>query len=116
MVIEDNDATREAFGLILGSQGYRVTTAVNGREALALLRELNEHPSVILLDLMMPVMDGWQFREAQCQDARMATIPVIICSAAGEIHLRAACLDAAGYLNKPVEVLELLEAIRPYCC
>jgi CheY-like chemotaxis protein len=115
MVIEDNEATREAFGLILHTMGYRVATASNGQEALTQLQESAERPSVIVLDLMMPVMDGWQFRARQRQDTRVANIPVIVCSAAGDVQNRGASLEAQAYLAKPVEPGELLAAIRFWC-
>jgi CheY-like chemotaxis protein len=114
MVVEDNEATREAFGLILHTMGYRVATASNGQEALTQLQESAERPCVIVLDLMMPVMDGWQFRARQRQDRRVADIPVIVCSAAGDVQNRCAGLDAQAYLAKPIDPGELLAAIRSW--
>jgi CheY-like chemotaxis protein len=113
LVVEDHESTREAFALILTQVGYRVTTAGNGRLALESLR--GERPCVIVLDLMMPVMDGWQFRAEQRRDQRLADIPVIVCSAAGEVQSRAALLDAAGYLSKPIDVAALIDAVRQHC-
>ncbi len=113
LVVEDNEATREAFAMILSSVGYRVSTADNGQLALDCLR--TERPSVILLDLMMPIMDGYQFREAQRRDEELAHIPVIVCSALNEAHARAGTLHADDYLKKPVDVDALLEAVRRLC-
>jgi CheY-like chemotaxis protein len=112
-VVEDDEATREAFALILTGLGYRVSTADNGQVALDYLR--GERPSLIVLDLMMPVMDGYQFREAQRRDATLADIPVIVCSALGEAHDGAAALNAAAYLRKPVDPGALLDAVRRLC-
>jgi CheY-like chemotaxis protein len=111
LVVEDDTATREALGLILGAQGFTVLGAGNGQEALGLLRS-GPHPDLILLDLMMPVMDGWQFRREQTQDPALSAIPVVILSADGNVRQKATALRADGYLQKPVEVDSLLEAIQ----
>jgi CheY-like chemotaxis protein len=71
------------------------------------------HPCVILLDLMMPVMDGWQFRRQQVLDRSLAGIPVIVVSAAG--RERMAEIDANAYLTKPVDLELLLERVSQYC-
>jgi CheY-like chemotaxis protein len=113
LIVEDDGATRESLGLILGTQGYGVLGAANGQEALGLLRS-GPYPDLILLDLMMPVMDGWQFRREQDRDAALAAIPVVVLSADGSVQQKAAALRATGYLQKPVEVESLLEAIRRY--
>ncbi len=111
LVVEDDGATRESLGLILGAQGYGVLGAANGQEALGLLRS-GPHPNLILLDLMMPVMDGWQFRREQERDAALAAIPVVVLSADGSVRQKAAALHATDYLQKPVEVESLLETIQ----
>ncbi len=112
LVVEDDEATREAFALVLRGAGIRVETAGNGREGLERLRR--ERPCCVLLDLMMPVMDGWQFREAQRADPALAAVPVVVCTAAGACP-RAAELRAEAYLRKPVEPDHLLEAVRRWC-
>jgi CheY-like chemotaxis protein len=111
LVVEDDAATRDALSLILSAQGFDVQGAANGQEALALLRS-GPHPDLILLDLMMPIMDGWQFRREQTRDPTLSAIPVVVLSADGNVQPKAAALRAAGYLQKPVEVENLLEAIR----
>ena len=113
LIVEDNDATREALSLLLQTGGYTTAEAANGREALVYLRS-HEPPRLVLLDLMMPVMDGWQFRAEQRRDPRLANVPVIVCSAQGGVEQRAGSLEAACYLNKPVEVEELLAVVRRY--
>jgi CheY-like chemotaxis protein len=113
LIVEDNEVTRDVMALILQSDGYQVSTAANGRSALERLRG-GERPCVILLDLMMPVMDGWQFREEQRRDGALADIPVVVCTAAGESAQKAA-LGAAELLNKPVEADDLLAAVRRHC-
>src|SRR5438270_7170536 len=101
LLVEDDAATREALALILGTEGYRVTGAANGAEALGVLRSAPP-PDLILLDLMMPIMDGWQFRREQVRDAALSAIPVVVLSADGNVQQKASALHAAGYLQKPV--------------
>jgi CheY-like chemotaxis protein len=108
LVVEDDDLTRDVLRLLLQRAGCRVTTAAHGREALACLQAAR--PDLILLDLMMPVMSGWEFRERQRQDAALAAIPVVVLTAAADPE-SAAPLAAAAYLSKPVEPLDLLEAV-----
>lgn len=115
LVVEDNEATREAFGLILHASGYRVVTASNGQAALEQLQG-NELPCLIVLDLTMPVMDGWQFRAVQRQDHRTAHIPVIVCSAVSDTpHPEADPLAAVAYLRKPIDAEALLQAVGQNC-
>jgi CheY-like chemotaxis protein len=107
LVVEDDPLIRGAMQLLLEWEGYRVAWAANGRQALDLLRS-GERPSCILLDLMLPVPNGWQFRREQQRDPALAAIPVVVVSAAD----RAACLRASGHVQKPFQPEELLEAIR----
>lgn len=114
LIVEDEGATREMLALLLESEGYSVASAANGEEALACLRQC-ERPDVILLDLMMPVMDGWQFRRIQRREPALAEIPVIVVSAAGDVGQTAVALSAASFLQKPVEPSHLLATIRRLC-
>ena len=93
-------------------EGYAVETAANGKIALERL-SAGASPGVILLDLMMPVMDGWQFRQAQVRDSRLSRIPVIVVSAAG--RERTTQIQADDYLAKPVNLDELLARVTHYC-
>jgi signal transduction histidine kinase len=113
-IIEDDADIREALAGLLEMEGFHVTGCSNGREALDLLRGLRGTPSspkpdLILLDLMMPVMDGWQFRVSQKDDPELATIPVIALSA--DSTAKAAAIDAEAYLKKPVDYDTLIETI-----
>jgi CheY-like chemotaxis protein len=112
LIVEDDLDTREMLGRFLELEGYSVETAINGREALERLEE-GARACVILLDLMMPVMDGWQFRRAQIEKQELAGIPVIVVSAAGRDRIQQ--IHANGYLSKPVDLDELLTQIRQYC-
>ena len=111
-IVEDDPDTREMLGKFLELEGFHVETAANGRQALDRLSQGLE-ASVIVLDLMMPVMDGWQFRREQIKNAALASIPVIIVSAAGKERL--AKVGADSYLSKPVDLEELLREISVYC-
>jgi CheY-like chemotaxis protein len=88
-----------------------VSTAANGREALALLRG-RERPQLILLDLSMPVMSGWEFCRHRQRDPALASIPVVVFSADGDLGQTASSLGAAGYLQKPLEPEALVHTIR----
>ena len=112
-VVEDDVDTRDMLGRFLELEGFQVELAANGRQALDRLTA-GMHPCVILLDLMMPVMDGWQFRREQVRDRELADIPVIVVSAAG--RERIAEIDANAYLTKPVDLEQLLERVSQYCC
>jgi CheY-like chemotaxis protein len=113
LVVDDNAAVREVMASALGGQGYRVGTAADGREALELLRR-GPLPDVILLDLMMPGMDGWEFLRERRHDAALAAVPVLIISALNEDQARAMALGVAGHLQKPVELEELGAALRQH--
>ncbi|MEN3338667.1 MAG: hypothetical protein V7647_2343 [Acidobacteriota bacterium] len=112
LIVEDDADTREMLGHFLQAVGYRVETAPNGKVALERLAT-GIRPGVILLDLMMPVMDGWQFRREQVLDSTLASIPVIVVSAAG--RERSTQIDANEYLSKPVNLDELLARVTRYC-
>jgi CheY-like chemotaxis protein len=111
LVVDDDWQTRYALRLALEAAGYGVLEAPNGEEALALLRR-GPPPAVILLDMVMPVMNGWEFRQEQVRDPLLAAIPVVVFSAAYEAAPRAASsLGVARVLAKPVECHEALAAI-----
>ena len=97
---------------LLTLEGFVATTVANGREALEYLRQ-GDRPDIILLDLMMPVMDGWEFRRKQQSDPALATVPVVVLSALH--HRRAADVDAVAFLKKPLDFDRLLELVRHYC-
>ncbi|MGD0676857.1 MAG: response regulator [Polyangiaceae bacterium] len=108
LVVEDDADIREALDGLLSTEGFSVTGCSNGREALDWLRS-SPKPDLILLDLMMPVMDGWQFRVAQKEDPALATIPILALSA--DSTAKAAAIDAEAYLKKPVEYDTLIDTI-----
>jgi CheY-like chemotaxis protein len=113
LIVEDDPDTREMLGRFLEIAGYEVEQAANGSEALRVLRR-GATASVILLDLMMPVMDGWQFREEQRRDPSLAHIPVVVVTAAGPRD-RVPPIDADAWLGKPIDLDGLLETVAAFC-
>lgn len=111
-IIEDDPDTRDMLARFLEMEGYQVELAANGRQALDQLS--NGAPaSVIVLDLMMPVMDGWEFRRRQVEDTRLKQIPTIVVSAAGRDRM--AQISADAYLSKPLDMDELLQRVSQFC-
>ena len=111
MVVEDDEDIREAIHELLEESGFTVCTAVNGLDALAHLRE-GVRPSVILLDLMMPVMDGFQFVTEKLKNPAVADIPVLVITADGQADLKAKAIGAQGYVRKPFKPATLIEHIE----
>jgi CheY-like chemotaxis protein len=114
LLVEDDRLLRDAMRIELQSVGLRVMTAANGEEALAVARE-GPRPSVIVLDLNMPVMDGWQFRAQQIVDPRLADIPVIVLTARGDADRQARSLGVAAALSKPVDLDKLHDVLAEHC-
>jgi CheY-like chemotaxis protein len=114
LVIEDDAATRAAVSLVLEDEGYSVTGVANGQEALQQLRR-TRLPDLILLDLMMPIMNGWEFRKHQAQDPALQSIPVVVVSANADVPQKANALSARAYLMKPIDFIQLLEAVQRCC-
>ncbi|MBN9159659.1 MAG: response regulator [Myxococcales bacterium] len=96
LVIDDDPDILEVTRFVLENAGYRVATAANGADALASLRG-KAKPGLILLDLMMPVMNGWEFRAEQTRDPELASVPVVIITGAGNAAARAALTPAGGH-------------------
>lgn len=115
LIVDDDADIRDAMMLVLGGSGYHVVTAANGADALRVLAESHRRPCVILLDLMMPVMDGQQFREAQLRDPALASIPVVVVSGDANVKKRAAELGVDGYLMKPIALERLLSELGRFC-
>jgi len=112
LLVEDDEDIRTSIASVLNDAGFAVVGAVDGHDALSYLRTVSEPPRLILLDLMMPVMDGWAFRAEQLADERLAQIPVVILSAATDLGRHAAQLHVDDYLTKPLDVPRLLDAVE----
>ena len=110
LVVEDDEDAREAMVALLQMKGYHAVPAANGRAALDYLDQAPA-PDLIILDLWMPVMDGWQFRSEQTRNPRLAHIPVIVVTALSD----RADVDANEVIIKPVDVDRLLLKVDQYC-
>jgi CheY-like chemotaxis protein len=115
LVVEDEEDVRTAFTAYLQGAGYTVVEAVDGREALRLLRASPETFCLVLLDLFMPGMNGWQFRAEQLREPTLAAIPLVVISAAARTDLKAAELGAVAHLQKPVDMNGLVSVVATYC-
>jgi len=111
LIIDDEPDLRATLCDVLEDEGWHAVGAADGAEALALLRQ-GLRPRLILLDLVMPGMDGWRFREAQAADPALASIPVILLCA--EQHARSAPIDVAMLLRKPVGIDELTQTVQRF--
>jgi len=109
LLVEDDESIRLALTDMLEDEGFSVTTAGDGRDALAALR-CGAPPDVILLDLMMPVMDGWEFRVEQRSDPLLARIPLLAMSA--DLSAKARAIAADGYVRKPIDFPELVRELH----
>jgi len=115
LVVEDDEDIRADLAAILRVKGFTVDEAANGKEALARLRD-GARPCVIVLDLMMPVMNGWELRAAMLGEQTWDDIPVVVVSGQGRIApAEEATLAPAAVLVKPFELTELLELVGRYC-
>jgi CheY-like chemotaxis protein len=112
LVVEDDPDIRDAVVEILQDEGYGVSAAADGRQALDLLETLAPLPDIILLDLMMPVMNGFQFREEQLKKPELARVPVLIVTADANAMAKAEALQAAGFIQKPLKIQPLLDTIE----
>ncbi|HEX4454927.1 MAG TPA: ATP-binding protein [Kofleriaceae bacterium] len=108
LLIEDDADLSEALGDVLEESGHEVIRAIDGEDGLRKLRETR--PDIVVLDLMMPHVDGWQFRVAQRRDPALATTPVVVISAS--TSPTAAAVDADLYLRKPLDAATLQQAIE----
>jgi CheY-like chemotaxis protein len=110
LVVEDEDAVGQVVADALADEGYEVRRARNGREGLAVLT--GWLPGLILLDLMMPVMDGWTFRSEQRRlGGAAATVPVVVLSGARDARLRAAEIDAVAAIAKPFDLDDVVATV-----
>jgi CheY-like chemotaxis protein len=114
LVVEDDGDIRGAIAAYLEGAGYRVVEAEDGADALRLLRAADGF-CLILLDLFMPVMNGWAFRSEQMSDPDLARIPVVVLSADVGAPKKAAQIGAAGWMTKPFSFERLLQVVAQHC-
>ena len=113
-VVEDHEFARKALAELLTTLGHDVIEASNGREALAVLAR-GARPDLILLDLLMPVMDGWEFMKRQRRDWRLCTIPTIVVSGVASHDPRCLEMPVVRFLPKPYTAEQLMAAIEAEC-
>jgi two-component system, chemotaxis family, chemotaxis protein CheY len=114
-VVDDDADIREVLGDLLSAEGYDVIVAGDGDIALDRLRARKNRCGLIILDLMMPRMNGWEFRRKQLEDAAVAAIPVVLLTGAGNAAKAIDELDVAGIIEKPVDLDTLLAKVAFYC-
>lgn len=112
LVVEDDHDIRVGVRTLLEDEGFRVWTVTNGRSALDALERASDPPCLILLDLMLPVMDGWRFAELLRARPRLAGIPIVIMSAYEDPPPPE---GVVGFLKKPLNAEALLRLVTPYC-
>jgi two-component system chemotaxis response regulator CheY len=112
LVVDDDRDLRELLAAVLTSAGYEALTAENGAAALSVLRTVL--PELIILDLMMPVMNGWQFREAQTALPDYARIPVVCLSGHHQARHQASTLGIKACVVKPFEIDDLLQVVNRF--
>ena len=115
LIVEDDADTRDAIVEVLTDRNYRALEASNGADALDELRGAAPRPCVILLDMMMLVMDGKEFRNLQRLDEALREIPVVVLSAHADATGLAEQMEAAGFLRKPVDLVTLLQTVEQFC-
>jgi len=108
LVVEDDGDLRKTVAELLAAEGYLVVVAKHGLEALGYLKNADVLPDLIVLDLMLPVMDGWEFSAMLGRDRRLASIPVLVHS----VYASRAFLDAVEVLTKPIPLERLLETVK----
>jgi len=111
LVVEDNEVAREGLAVVLQRAGYEVALAANGREALDLLRS-GPQPQLILLDMLMPVLDGWHFLERLKREVPPQAVPVIILTSVNLSLEWALDHGCQGFVRKPIESEKLFEEVR----
>ena len=114
LIVEDEPSIRETLRALLELEGYPVYAAENGKEGLRLLREI-PRPCLVLLDLLMPVMNGMEFLEAKSHEDTIAAIPVCVVSGVAERPALPPISQFSQFIKKPIEFDGLLKFIRQYC-
>jgi len=115
LIVEDDDDVRESLAEVLKDNDYVTREATHGRDTLDSLRAGGTKPCLILLDLMMPVMDGRQFRAAQMNDPALAAIPVVVLSAHTDAAELARQMGVLDVLKKPIDLASLLATVHRFC-
>ena len=115
LVVDDEADIRDTIVEVLEEHGYHAVGAADGAEALVRLRDPDDHWCVVLLDLMMPRMDGRSFRAEQLQDPTLSPIPVVVVSALPDVGETAKELQVAAHVSKPVSLANLVRIVERFC-
>jgi CheY-like chemotaxis protein len=115
LVVDDEPEIRSVLSELLSDEGYTVAQAANGREALIYLQAANPLPSLILLDLMMPIMNGWEFLRVQQRNPVFVPIPVVVISAFRALAEATVPFGIQETLAKPFDMDYLLATVQRYC-
>jgi CheY-like chemotaxis protein len=115
LIVDDDRDIREMLIQTLEDEGYPVAAAADGTEALALLARGSRPPCLILLDLMMPGMNGWEFRAAQLQEPALVEIPVVVLSARTDVARAATEMAGVAYIPKPIDFELLMHTVARHC-
>jgi len=115
LVVDDDKTICDLIRAVLSGRGYAVAFAGNGKEALAYLRSSSRRPGLILLDLMMPEMTGWEFRKIQQGDSALSDIPVAIITGLPDAGGKASSIGAVDVLYKPSRVETLISLVSRFC-
>jgi CheY-like chemotaxis protein len=110
LVIDDDQAIRSTIADLLEAEGYNVATAINGADGLSVLEQVD--PTLILLDMRMPVLDGWGF--ARTLQERGIQVPIVVITAAQDAHRWAREIDAADVVPKPFDLVDLLDTVERF--
>ncbi len=114
LLVEDDLSLRTSLSELLQADGYRALAAGNGFEAVDLLRH-EPHPDLILLDLMMPVMNGWAFLKYRNEHPVLSSVPVVVTTGWKEVPGEAEVIGVQGYLRKPLDPKEVAATVRKHC-
>src|SRR5262245_28536409 len=114
-IVDDDRDIRAVLTETLTDEWYSISSATEGLGSLQQLRTQARTPCLILLDLMMPNMNGWEFCAAQQQDPRLSPIPVVVISARADLDRAVAQIPVAGHLSKPIDIDRLLHIVERHC-
>ena len=114
LIVEDDEDTRTSLAALIERRGFGVATAAKGEDALEALKA-DGSPQLIILDLMLPGMSGWQVRVECLSQAELALTPVVLLSALNDVEQHAKILGAVDYLRKPIDLDKLYDLLDAYC-
>ena len=115
LIVDDDQGIRDALSELFEMEGYGVKVASNGEEGLAVLRAMDPEPDLVLLDLMMPSVDGLEFRQRQMNENLRTHVPVVLMSADGQIEKKRLRSGVTDHLRKPMDISQVMDVVRRNC-